>query len=61
MDYRELPPEFEKAFDAFVSIEMVEVKFFALVNVLSHLLTDFPPLLSACRLQGKLHNVLVSG
>ncbi|KAL5527065.1 hypothetical protein ACEPAG_5856 [Sanghuangporus baumii] len=24
MDYRELPPEFEKAFDAFVSIEMVE-------------------------------------
>lgn len=25
MDYRDLPPEFEKAFDAFVSIEMVEV------------------------------------
>lgn len=25
MDYRELPPEFEKAFDAFVSIEMLEV------------------------------------
>ncbi|EJD00825.1 cyclopropane fatty acid synthase [Fomitiporia mediterranea MF3/22] len=24
MDYRELPPEFEKAFDAFISIEMVE-------------------------------------
>lgn len=24
MDYRELPPDFEKAFDAFVSIEMVE-------------------------------------
>lgn len=24
MDYRELPPEFEKAFDAFVSIEMIE-------------------------------------
>lgn len=25
MDYRELPPEFEKAFDAFVSVEMIEV------------------------------------
>lgn len=25
MDYRNLPPEFEKAFDAFVSVEMVEV------------------------------------
>lgn len=25
MDYRDLPPHFEKAFDAFVSIEMVEV------------------------------------
>jgi len=25
LDYRELPPEFEKAFDAFVSIEMIEV------------------------------------
>ncbi|KAH8115801.1 cyclopropane fatty acid synthase [Phellopilus nigrolimitatus] len=24
MDYRELPPEFEKAFDAFISIEMLE-------------------------------------
>ena len=27
MDYRELPPEFEKAFDAFVSVEMIEVRF----------------------------------
>lgn len=26
MDYRDLPPEFEKAFDAFVSIEMIEVR-----------------------------------
>lgn len=26
MDYRDLPPQFEKAFDAFVSIEMVEVR-----------------------------------
>lgn len=25
MDYREIPPSFEKAFDAFVSIEMLEV------------------------------------
>jgi len=25
LDYREIPPEFEKAFDAFVSIEMIEV------------------------------------
>jgi cyclopropane-fatty-acyl-phospholipid synthase len=25
LDYREIPPEFEKAFDAFVSIEMLEV------------------------------------
>jgi hypothetical protein len=27
MDYREIPPEFEKKFDAFVSVEMIEVKF----------------------------------
>lgn len=25
LDYREIPAEFEKAFDAFVSIEMLEV------------------------------------
>lgn len=25
MDYRELPPEWEKCFDAFVSVEMIEV------------------------------------
>jgi cyclopropane-fatty-acyl-phospholipid synthase len=25
MDYREIPPSFEKAFDAFISIEMLEV------------------------------------
>jgi len=28
MDYREIPAEFEKAFDAFVSIEMLEVRTF---------------------------------
>jgi cyclopropane fatty-acyl-phospholipid synthase-like methyltransferase len=27
MDYRDIPKEFENQFDAFVSIEMVEVKF----------------------------------
>lgn len=26
LDYREIPAEFEKAFDAFVSIEMLEVR-----------------------------------
>jgi hypothetical protein len=26
LDYRKLPPSFEKAFDAFISIEMVEVR-----------------------------------
>ena len=26
VDYREIPAEFEKAFDAFVSIEMIEVR-----------------------------------
>lgn len=26
-DYRELPPEFEKQFDSFISIEMLEVRF----------------------------------
>lgn len=25
MDYREIPAEFEKAFDAFISVEMLEV------------------------------------
>jgi len=25
LDYRDIPPEFEEAFDAFVSIEMIEV------------------------------------
>ena len=27
LDYREIPAEFEKAFDAFVSVEMLEVSF----------------------------------
>ena len=31
LDYREIPAEFEKAFDAFVSIEMVEVNFYFLL------------------------------
>jgi cyclopropane-fatty-acyl-phospholipid synthase len=30
LDYRDIPAEFEKAFDAFVSIEMLEVRFFYL-------------------------------
>ena len=29
LDYREIPAEFEKAFDAFVSVEMLEVSFFS--------------------------------
>ena len=28
LDYREIPAEFEKAFDAFVSVEMLEVSFY---------------------------------
>jgi cyclopropane-fatty-acyl-phospholipid synthase len=27
MDYRDMPPEWEKKFDAFISIEMIEVNF----------------------------------
>lgn len=27
MDYREIPADFEKAFDAFISVEMLEVGF----------------------------------
>jgi len=27
MDYREIPPSFEKQFDAFISVEMIEVNF----------------------------------
>jgi cyclopropane-fatty-acyl-phospholipid synthase len=27
LDYREIPAEFEKAFDAFVSVEMLEVSY----------------------------------
>jgi cyclopropane-fatty-acyl-phospholipid synthase len=30
LDYRDIPAEFEKAFDAFVSIEMLEVSLFYL-------------------------------
>ena len=29
LDYREIPAEFEKAFDAFVSVEMLEVSSFS--------------------------------
>ena len=41
LDYREIPAEFEKAFDAFVSVEMLEVSFFLkdkgsrLINILA--------------------------
>ena len=28
LDYREIPAEFEKAFDAFVSVEMLEVSLY---------------------------------
>lgn len=34
MDYRDLPPHFEKAFDAFVSIEMVEVRELILLTLI---------------------------
>ncbi len=32
LDYREIPAEFEKAFDAFVSVEMLEVSFWIVLN-----------------------------
>ena len=32
MDYRQIPPDFEKKFDAFVSIEMVEVNFYGCIK-----------------------------
>jgi cyclopropane-fatty-acyl-phospholipid synthase len=32
MDYRQIPPDFEKQFDAFVSIEMVEVNFYGCIK-----------------------------
>lgn len=39
MDYRQLPPEFEKQFDSFVSIEMLEVSIFVEMLIRSrHLL-----------------------
>ena len=30
LDYREIPAEFEKAFDAFVSVEMLEVSYISI-------------------------------
>ena len=33
MDYREIPAEFEKAFDAFISIEMLEVRTFVASSI----------------------------
>lgn len=36
MDYRELPSEFEKAFDAFVSVEMIEVSIILSIALLGH-------------------------
>lgn len=35
LDYREIPAEFEKAFDAFVSIEMLEVSCIIITDVCS--------------------------
>jgi cyclopropane fatty-acyl-phospholipid synthase-like methyltransferase len=37
LDYREIPAEFEKAFDAFVSVEMLEVSsyIFCFIQVLT--------------------------
>lgn len=32
LDYRQLPPSFEKAFDAFVSVEMIEVCIVAIME-----------------------------
>lgn len=57
MDYREIPAEFEKAFDAFISIEMLEVRTF-LTSYIAPLLTPLlacglqalPLILQACRL-----------
>ena len=36
LDYRKIPADFEKAFDAFVSIEMIEVSSSALTRPLVH-------------------------
>ena len=38
LDYREIPAEFEKAFDAFVSVEMLEVSSYIVYFIL--LLTE---------------------
>lgn len=48
MDYRDLPAEFEKAFDAFISIEMIEV---GLVSSNSNTVLIGNGLCLACRLQ----------
>lgn len=40
MDYREIPAEFEKAFDAFVSIEMLEVRLSLNCYIHSHSLSS---------------------
>jgi hypothetical protein len=39
MDYREIPADFEKAFDAFISVEMLEVSII-LVDYLGFELTN---------------------
>ena len=39
LDYREIPAEFEKAFDAFVSVEMLEVSLF--IDVTRSLIETF--------------------
>jgi len=35
LDYREIPADFEKAFDAFVSIEMIEVSKLEVISLTS--------------------------
>ena len=45
LDYRDIPAEFEKAFDAFVSIEMLEVSIFLFNPKEGRLMNDY----QACR------------
>ena len=44
LDYREIPAEFEKAFDAFVSVEMLEVS-----SYLVHFIQFLTETYQACR------------
>ena len=40
LDYREIPAEFEKAFDAFVSVEMLEVSYILLFSDVTKFLIE---------------------